>query len=64
MEKDPETGKDVEFVSAVVGGSVPAQFIPGVEKVLFSRPFYPPLSSPSFLNFASPPSPMKLISSN
>lgn len=33
MERDPETGKDVEFVNMVMGGSVPAQYIPGVEKV-------------------------------
>jgi elongation factor G len=33
MERDPETGKDVEFLSVVMGGSIPHQFIPGVEKV-------------------------------
>ncbi len=33
MEPDPETGKDVAFESVVMGGSVPTNFIPAVEKV-------------------------------
>ncbi|KAF7967121.1 hypothetical protein HWV62_35752 [Athelia sp. TMB] len=31
MEADPETGKDVEFENQVMGGTVPEQYIPGVE---------------------------------
>ena len=34
MELDPETGKDVEFESVVMGGNVPTNFIPAIEKVL------------------------------
>lgn len=34
MELDPETGKDVEFESVVMGGNVPSNFIPAIEKVL------------------------------
>ncbi|KAI0781692.1 elongation factor G mitochondrial [Irpex lacteus] len=32
MEMDPETGKDVAFVNEVMGGTVPTQYIPAVEK--------------------------------
>ncbi|KAL0947939.1 hypothetical protein HGRIS_010570 [Hohenbuehelia grisea] len=32
MEMDPETGKDVEFENVVMGGSIPTNFIPAVEK--------------------------------
>lgn len=32
MERDPETGKDVEFENVVMGGSIPTNFIPAVEK--------------------------------
>lgn len=33
MSMDEETGKDVEFIDDVLGGSVPQNFIPAVEKV-------------------------------
>jgi elongation factor G len=41
MELDPETGKDVGFESVVMGGNVPSNFIPAIEKVpfLFLFPF-------------------------
>ncbi|KAG7441953.1 translation elongation factor G [Guyanagaster necrorhizus] len=32
MEPDPETGVDVEFVNQVMGGNIPSNFIPGVER--------------------------------
>ncbi|KAH9475024.1 Elongation factor G, mitochondrial [Psilocybe cubensis] len=32
MELDPETGKDVGFESVVMGGNVPSNYIPAVEK--------------------------------
>ncbi|KAG6901418.1 Elongation factor G, mitochondrial [Termitomyces sp. Mi166 len=32
MERDPETGKDVEFENVVMGGTIPTNFIPAVEK--------------------------------
>ncbi|KAF8814590.1 translation elongation factor G [Phlegmacium glaucopus] len=32
MELDPETGKDVGFESVVMGGNVPSNFIPAIEK--------------------------------
>ncbi|PFH50016.1 hypothetical protein AMATHDRAFT_62038 [Amanita thiersii Skay4041] len=32
MEPDPETGKDVQFENVVMGGSIPANYIPAVEK--------------------------------
>ncbi|KAK0449052.1 elongation factor G mitochondrial [Desarmillaria tabescens] len=32
MEPDPETGVDVEFVNEVMGGNIPTNFIPGVER--------------------------------
>ncbi|KAK0201231.1 P-loop containing nucleoside triphosphate hydrolase protein [Desarmillaria ectypa] len=32
MEPDPETGVDVEFVNEVMGGNIPSNFIPGVER--------------------------------
>ena len=35
MELDPETGKDIGFESVVMGGNVPSNFIPAIEKVLF-----------------------------
>ena len=39
MELDPETGKDVEFESVVMGGNVPSNFIPAIEKVVLIFPF-------------------------
>ena len=33
MEKDPETGKDLDFENVVMGGNIPSQYIPAVEKV-------------------------------
>ena len=33
MEKDDETGKDVEFENMIMGGTIPEQYIPGVENV-------------------------------
>jgi elongation factor G len=33
MEMDPETGKDVGFESVVMGGNIPSNYIPAVEKV-------------------------------
>jgi elongation factor G len=33
MDKDPETRKDTAFENRVVGGNIPNQFIPAVEKV-------------------------------
>jgi elongation factor G len=35
MEYDPELGKDVGFESVVMGGNIPTNFIPAVEKVRF-----------------------------
>ncbi|KAG0173202.1 Elongation factor G, mitochondrial [Apophysomyces sp. BC1034] len=32
MEKDEETGKDVEFENRVIGGNIPTNFIPACEK--------------------------------
>lgn len=32
MEMDPETGKDTAFVNQVMGGTVPTQYIPAVER--------------------------------
>ncbi|EDR02488.1 uncharacterized protein LACBIDRAFT_295443 [Laccaria bicolor S238N-H82] len=32
MEPDPETGKDVAFESVVMGGNIPTNFIPAIEK--------------------------------
>lgn len=34
MELDPETGKDIGFESVVMGGNIPTNYIPAVEKVL------------------------------
>ncbi len=33
MEMDPETNKDVAFESVIMGGTIPTNFIPAVEKV-------------------------------
>jgi elongation factor G len=33
MEKNPETGKDIEFEDIVMGGNIPAGYIPAVENV-------------------------------
>jgi translation elongation factor EF-G len=33
MEADPETGKDTQFESVVMGGTIPSNYIPAVEKV-------------------------------
>jgi elongation factor G len=33
MEMDPETRKDTAFENRVVGGNIPNQYIPAVEKV-------------------------------
>lgn len=33
MDKDEETGKDVEFENLVMGGNIPTNYIPAVEKV-------------------------------
>lgn len=33
MEKDEETGKDIEFVNQVMGGNIPSGYIPACEKV-------------------------------
>lgn len=33
MELDPDTGKDTGFENRVIGGNIPFQFIPAVEKV-------------------------------
>ncbi|KXN82487.1 Elongation factor G, mitochondrial [Leucoagaricus sp. SymC.cos] len=35
MDPDPETGKDTAFESVVMGGNVPSNYIPGVEKGFF-----------------------------
>lgn len=32
MEKDPDTGKEVEFENVVMSGNIPEQYIPGIEK--------------------------------
>jgi elongation factor G len=34
MEKDEETGKDIAFENVVMGGNVPTNFIPAIEKVI------------------------------
>jgi elongation factor G len=36
MERDPETGKDVEFENVIMGASIPTNFIPAVEKVCWT----------------------------
>lgn len=36
MERDLETGKDVEFENVVMGATIPTNFIPAVEKVTYS----------------------------
>jgi len=33
MEMDADTGKDVSFENRVVGGNIPPQYIPAIEKV-------------------------------
>lgn len=33
MEMDPDTGKDTSFENRVVGGNIPTQYIPAIEKV-------------------------------
>jgi len=33
MDPDPETGKDTGFESVVMGGNVPSNYIPAVERV-------------------------------
>jgi len=38
MKQDSETGKDTAFENRVVGGNVPFQFIPAVEKVCLPSP--------------------------
>ncbi len=43
MELDPETGVDVEFVNEVMGGNIPTNFIPGVERVRGSQVYAPSL---------------------
>jgi elongation factor G len=35
MEPDAETGKDTGFESVVMGGNIPSNYIPAVEKVQF-----------------------------
>jgi translation elongation factor EF-G len=35
MQRDPETNEDVGFESTVMGGTVPHNYIPAVERVLF-----------------------------
>jgi elongation factor G len=35
-EPDPETRKDVAFKSVVMGGNIPTNFIPAIEKVTLS----------------------------
>lgn len=37
MERDPESGKDVEFENVVMGATIPTNFIPAVEKVTYSN---------------------------
>lgn len=32
MEFDPETGKDTEYINEVIGGNIPAPYVPAVEK--------------------------------
>ena|ERR1700761_5475685 len=33
MEMDPETGKDVAFENLIMGGTIPSNYIPAIEKV-------------------------------
>lgn len=33
MEMDPETGKDVAFDNVIMGGTIPTNYIPAIEKV-------------------------------
>jgi elongation factor G len=33
MERDEETGKDIEFENVVMSGNIPSNYIPAVEKV-------------------------------
>jgi elongation factor G len=37
MEIDPDTGKDTAFENRVVGGNIPTQYIPAIEKVCIAR---------------------------
>lgn len=39
MERDAETGKDVEFINEVMGGAIPPSFVIAVEKASTSSPF-------------------------
>ncbi|KAF7321467.1 Elongation factor G, mitochondrial [Mycena kentingensis (nom. inval.)] len=32
MEKDPETGKDMEFLNEILGGTIPSNYIPAIER--------------------------------
>ena len=52
MELDPETGKDVGFESVVMGGNVPSNFIPAIEKVpLFYNSVFDAYPNLSFQGF-------------
>lgn len=42
MEMDPDTNKDTAFENRVVGGNIPAQYIPAVEKVRYTVLFAVP----------------------
>lgn len=33
METDPDTGKDTAFENRIIGGNIPNQFIPAIQKV-------------------------------
>lgn len=41
MEADPDTGKDTMFENRVVGGNIPNQYIPAIEKVSSSSSLDP-----------------------
>jgi elongation factor G len=40
MERDPDTGKDVDFENVIMGASIPTNFIPAVEKVCLNVVLY------------------------
>lgn len=50
MERDEETGKDLAFDNLVMGGTVPFNYIPAVERVRFS----PLLASNHYAALTSP----------
>jgi len=38
MDRDPENGKDSAFESMIMGGTIPSNYIPAIEKVFLLVP--------------------------